>query len=141
MEVPIKTIQLPPQVKRGRSTVAVQDKAPSKRRRKVPAKQDQTSSKGQGKKRASKSVNVDQPLVDGHQKGNTNPVDVHHAQPSTQVRTSLEAGTSETPITPVLGNHEELQGVKEISIHYASSRESYDLRSSTHISHVRLRQR
>jgi hypothetical protein len=31
---------------------------------------------------------------------------------------------------PILGNHEELQGVRDISIHYASSGESYDHRTT-----------
>jgi hypothetical protein len=100
VEVPNKTIQTSSHKKRGRP--AKQDKAPSKRPRKE-------------RKQTSKSVNASQPLVDGHQ------VDIQHPQPSSQARFNDEAGTSENPDPLVLGNHEELHGVQEISINYTSS--------------------
>ena len=60
MEVPIKTIQLPLPKKRGRSTAAPKDNAPSKRPR-IP----RTTS--------SKSVNLSQPQVGRHPKMDEHP--------------------------------------------------------------------
>ena len=60
MEVPIKTIQLPLSKKRGRSTAALKDNAPSKRLR-IP----RTTS--------SKSVNLSQPQVGRHPKMDEHP--------------------------------------------------------------------
>ena len=67
-------------------------------------------------------------------------MDTEHPQHSSQVRTIDEAGTSEHPDPLILGNHEELHGVQEISINYTSSRELFDRKTtmSTHASQLRL---
>jgi hypothetical protein len=70
---------------------------------------------------SSKSVNASKPMVDGHQ------VDtVVHPQSGSQARTNDDARTSEHPDSLVMGNHDEINGVQEISINYTSSGELYD---------------
>jgi protein associated with RNAse G/E len=64
---------------------------------------------------------VGQPMVDRHL------VDLNMSQSSTQARYINEnASTSENPNTLVLGNHEESNGIEEISINYTSSGEVYN---------------
>jgi hypothetical protein len=93
----------------------------------VTTEKDNTTSKRPRKERkrpSKKEVNTSQPMVERHL------VDTEHPQYSTQVRNINEAGTSENPCSLVLENHEEPQGIKEISINYTNSRETYD-RSTT----------
>jgi hypothetical protein len=68
-----------------------------------------------------KTMNVSQPVVDRHL------VNINIIQSSTQVRYINEtARTLKIPHTLVLGNHEALNGIEEISINYNSSEEVYD---------------
>ena len=107
VEVPNKTIQTPSVQKRGRAATK-KDNAPVKHPRK------------EKKKTSQKTVNKNQPMVEGHQ------VVTKQPQSSSQVRTINEAGTSEIPNTLVLENHEESNGTQEIFINYTSSGEMYD---------------
>jgi len=83
MEVPIKTIQLPLPKKRGRSTAAPKDNAPSKRPR-IP------------RTISSKSVNPSQPQVDRHPKWMSiqNP---DQNPPESTVHPNYDPGTLEHP--------------------------------------------
>jgi hypothetical protein len=66
-------------------------------------------------------MNVSQPVVDRHL------VNINIIQSSTQVRYINEtARTLKIPHTLVLGNHEALNGIEEISINYNSFEEVYD---------------
>jgi hypothetical protein len=68
-----------------------------------------------------KMVNVSQPVVDRHL------VDINMPQSSTQACYINEnASMSKNPDTLILGNHEESNGIEEISINYTSSREVDD---------------
>jgi hypothetical protein len=66
---------------------------------------------------SSKKVNASQPTVDGHQ------VYVINPRPSPHVHTTEQARGSEDPDSLILGNHDEFNGVQEISINYTSSGE------------------
>jgi hypothetical protein len=109
-----KNTQLP---KRGRN-LDNKDKASQKRLRgmRIP----QTVNVGQ--------LRVDiQPSVEkGHLK------DVHHPGPSTSVHTNVRAGTSEYLDSIVEGNHNESEGIDEISTNYVESRESFN-RNTTNV--------
>ena len=113
MEVPIKTIQLPLPKKRGRSTAAPKDNATSKRPRISRA-------------RSSKSVNPSQPQVGRHPIVDKNPTSGPNPQPGSTVHPNSDPRISEHPDSIVLGNVESNNGVKEISINYIDSGESYD---------------
>jgi len=102
IEVPNKTIQLPPQKpvqgKRGRSKAINQDVAPKRQR-----KQNNKNSE---------LVNVTQQQVERHQVNKQNP------HPTSTMHSISDVGTSERPDDIVLGNNELSQGVQEISINY-----------------------
>ena len=111
VEVPNKTTQPPSKPKRGR---ARQQEDASRKRPKTGRK-----------KLNSTTVNVSQLLVDGHR------VDtIEHPQTSSQARATDDAGRSEDPDALVLGNHDELHGVQEISINYTSSGELLDRKTT-----------
>jgi hypothetical protein len=55
------------------------------------------------------------PMVEWHL------VDIEHPQSNTQARNINEARTSENHDSFILGNHEEPQGIEEISINYTNS--------------------
>ena len=117
VEVPIKTIQLPLPNKRGRSTAAPKDNATSKRSRIPRAK-------------SSKSVNPNQPQVGRHPIVDKNPTSGPNPQPGSTVHPNSDPGISEHPDSIVLGNVESNNGVKEISINYIDSGESYDRKTT-----------
>jgi hypothetical protein len=117
VEVPIKTIQLPLPKKRGRSTAAPKDNAPSKRPRKSSTK-------------SSKSVIPSQPQVGRHPIGDKSPTLGPNPQPGSMVHPNSDPGTSEHPDSIVLGNVESNNRVKEISINYIYSGESYDRKTT-----------
>ena len=114
IEVPNKTIQLPPQKpvqgKRGRSKAINQDVAPKRQR-----KQNNKNSE---------LVNVTQQQVERHQ------VNKQNSHPTSTVHSISDVGTSERPDDIVLGNNEPSQGVQEISINYIDSGESYDRKTT-----------
>jgi hypothetical protein len=53
-------------------------------------------------------------------------VGIERPQSNTQARNINEAGTSKNPSSLILGNHEEPQGIEEISINCTNSGEIYD---------------
>jgi hypothetical protein len=53
-------------------------------------------------------------------------VDTINSRPGSHVHTIEQVGGSEDPDSLVLGNHDEIHGVQEISINYTSSRELFD---------------
>ena len=114
IEVPNKTIQLPPQKlvqgKRGGSKAINQDVAP-KRQRKQNSKN-------------SELVNVTQQQVERHQ------VNKQNSHPTSTMHSISDVGTSERPDDIILGNNEPSQGVQEISINYIDSGESYDRKTT-----------
>jgi len=114
IEVPNKTIQLPPQKpvqgKRGRSKAINQDVAPKRQR-----KQNNKNSE---------LVNVTQQQVERHQ------VNKQNSHPTSTMHSISDVGTSERPDDIVLGNNEPSQGVQEISINYIDSGESYDRKTT-----------
>jgi hypothetical protein len=112
VDVPIKTIQLSLPKKRGRSTAAPKV-APSKRLRISRAK-------------SSKSVNASQPQVGRHPIVDKNLTPGPNSQPGSTVHLNSDSGTLEHPDSIVLGNDE----VKEISINYIDSGESYDRKTT-----------
>jgi hypothetical protein len=63
-------------------------------------------------------VNANQPEVDRHQD------DVQHQEPSINMHTNSNAGTSKQPDSIVIGNHTEPKEVNEISTNYIDSGES-----------------
>jgi hypothetical protein len=63
-----------------------------------------------------KTVNASQPKVDEHQ------VDTINPRPSPHVHTIEQTRGLEDPDSLILGNHDEIHGVQEISINYTSSR-------------------
>jgi hypothetical protein len=103
VDVPIKTTPPP---KRGR--VSQQKNAPTKRLRTMR----KTSS--------SKTVNTSQPKIDGHQ------VDTINPQLIPPIHTIEQARGSEYPGSLILGNHDEIHGVQEMSINYTNSGELFD---------------
>jgi hypothetical protein len=107
VEVPKKTIQTSQVQKRGRATTK-KDDVMSKHLRKERKRPDK------------KVVNASQPMVERHL------VDTKCPQSSTHARNINEAETSENPGSLVLENHEEPQGIEEISINYTNSGETYD---------------
>ena len=113
IEVPNKNIQLLPlPKKRGRSTAAPKDDDQTKRRR-IP------------RTKSTKSVNTSQPKVCRRPKVDTNPIPGPIPQSGSMVHPNTDPGTSEHPDSIVLGNDESHKGVKEISINYIDSGESY----------------
>ena len=118
VEVPNKNIQLLPlKKKRGRSTAAPKDDAQTKRQRILRTK-------------STKSVNPNQPKVGRRPKVDTNPIPGPNPQPGSMVHPNTDPGTSEHPDSTFLGNDESNQGVKEISVNYIDSRESYDRKTT-----------
>ena len=57
-------------------------------------------------------------------------MDQEDPQPNLTMHNISEAGTSERPDTLVLGDHEESNGVQEISIHYMNTGKSYNRRTT-----------
>jgi hypothetical protein len=53
-------------------------------------------------------------------------VDTINPRPGPHVHTIEQVGGSEDPDSLVLGNHDEIHGVQEISINYTSSGELFD---------------
>jgi hypothetical protein len=53
-------------------------------------------------------------------------VDTINSLPNPSVRTIEQTSASKVPDSLVLGNHDEIHGVHEISINYTSSRELFD---------------
>jgi hypothetical protein len=100
VEVPIKTIQLPLPKKRGRSTAAPKDNAPSK----CPKK---------SRTKSSKSVNPSQPQVGKHPIVDKSPIQGPNPQPRSTVHSNSDSGTLEHPDSIVLGNVESNNGVKK----------------------------
>ena len=118
VEVPNKNIQLLPLTKkRGRSTAAPKDDAQMKRQR-IP------------RTKSTKSVNPSQPKVGRRPKVDTNPIPGPIPQPGSMVHPNTDPGTSEHPDSIVLGNDKSHKGVKEISISYIDSGESYDRKTT-----------
>jgi hypothetical protein len=107
VEVTQKTIQTS-QVRKRRRATTKKDNTTSKRPRKVRKRHDK------------KIVNASQPMVVRHL------VDIECPQSNTQACNINEAGTSENFGSLVLGNHEEPQGIEEISTNYTNSGETYD---------------
>ena len=106
VEVPTKTTQTPNESKRGRNLVSrniASQKPPRKQRKPNPL-----------------PVNAIQPQVEGHQP------DAQHLEPSINAHKNIIAGTSEHHDSIVVGNHIESEGIKEISINYIESGESYN---------------
>jgi hypothetical protein len=76
--------------------------------------------------KSSKSVNPSQPQVGRHPIVDKNPTPRPNPQPGSTVHPNSDPGTSEHPDSIILGNDESINGVKEISINYIDSGESYD---------------
>jgi hypothetical protein len=108
VEVPNKTTQLPS--KRGRSK-AISTNATSSKQRK-------------GKNKSPNTTNATQPHVEKH------PVEVKSSHPTSTVHSITDAGTSKRPDAIILGNNDASQRVREISINYIESGESYDRKST-----------
>jgi hypothetical protein len=107
VEVPNKTTQIIPiGNKRGRGNSKVQDK------------------------KQKKVVNEDQLSVDVHLVNNQYLLERFDMIPSSLMRINIEAGTLEDPRSNVLGNHDDLLRVDEISINYIETRESYDRKAT-----------
>jgi len=60
----------------------------------------------------------------------TNPIPGPNPQSGSMVHPNTDPGTSEHPDSTVLGNDKSDQGVKEISVNYIDSRESYDRKTT-----------
>ena len=56
--------------------------------------------------------------------------DAQHQEPSINVRTNTNAGTSKHSDPVVMGNHTVPEGIKEISTNYIDSGESYDRKTT-----------
>ena len=102
IEVPNKTIQLPSQQEKGRSTAT--PKAPNSRKRTRKRRNE-----------PSETVNAAQPKVERHQ------VDTPNPHPTSTVHTNHDDGTSEHPDNVVLGNTKQSEEVQEISTNYVDS--------------------
>jgi hypothetical protein len=113
VKVPIKTIQLSLPKKRGRSTAAPKDNASTKCLRISRTK-------------SSKSVNPSQPQVGRHPIVDKNPKLGPNPQLVSTLHPNSDPGTSKHPDSIILGNDESINGVKELTIDYINSRESYD---------------
>ena len=81
--------------------------------------------------RIPQTVNVGQPQVDvqpsveeGHLK------DVQHTGPSTSVHTNIGAGASKHLDSIIEGNHDESEGIDEISTNYVESGESFNRKTT-----------
>ena len=111
IEVPNKTIQLPSQQEKGRSTAA--PKAATSRKRTRKQRNEPTE-----------SVNATQPQVEKHQ------VDTPDPHPTSIVYSNPDDGTSKHPNNVVLGNTEQLDEVQEIFTNYVDSRESYNRKTT-----------
>jgi hypothetical protein len=105
---------------------------PPKRGRNLD-KKDKASQKRPRGMRNPQTVNVGQPRVDiqpsvekGHLK------DVHHPGPSTSVHTNVGVGTSKHLDSIVEGNHDESEGIDEISTNYVETGESFN-RNTTNV--------
>jgi len=108
VEVPNKTTQLPS--KRRRSTAISTNAASSKQR--------------EGKNKAPNIANATQPHVETH------PMEVQPSHPTSIVHSITDVGTTERPDAIILGNNDTSQRVREISINYIESGESYDRKST-----------
>ena len=108
VEVPNKTTQLPS--KRGRSTTISTDAASSKQRK--------------GENKVPNTANATRPHVERH------PVEVQPSHPTSIVHSITDVGTMEHPDAIILGNNDTSQRVREISINYIESGESYDRKST-----------
>jgi hypothetical protein len=108
VEVPNKTTQLPS--KRGRSTTISTDPASSKQRKR--------------KNKSFNPVSATQPHVEKH------PVEVQPSHPTSMVHLITDAGTSKCPDATILGNDDASEKVREISINYAKTGESFDRKTT-----------
>jgi hypothetical protein len=111
VEVPNKTIHLPSQQEKGRSTANPKATTSRKRTRK---QRDEPS----------EPVNETQPQVKRHQ------VDIQNPQPTSTVHPNPDDGTSEHPDNVVLQNTEQSDEVQEISTKYVYSGESYNRKTT-----------
>jgi hypothetical protein len=112
MEIWKKTIQSPFVMKKG-ATITKNDNASNNCPRKEKTMHLQNT------------VNVSQHVVDRHL------VNINMPQSSTQAHYMNEStNTSENSDTIILGNHEESNGMEEISINYTNSGEVYDHRTT-----------
>ena len=108
VDVPNKTTQLPS--KRRRSTAISTNAASSKQR--------------EGKNKSPNIANATQPHVETH------PMEVQPSHPTSIVHSITDVGTTERPDAIILGNNDTSQRVREISINYIESGESYDRKST-----------
>ena len=76
------------------------------------------------KNKVPNTANATQPHVERH------PVEVQPSHPISTVHSITDVGTSEHPDAIILGNNDTSQRVREISINYIESRESYDRKST-----------
>jgi hypothetical protein len=75
-------------------------------------------------------VNAGQPRVDIQPSVERHLKDVMHPEPSTTVHTNIGAGTSVHLDSIVVGNHDESEGIDEISINYVESGESFNRKTT-----------
>ena len=77
--------------------------------------------------RISQTVSVGQPRVDIQPSVEERHLkDVHHPGPSTSAHTNIGARTLEHLDSIVEGNHDESEGIEEISTNYVESGESFN---------------
>jgi hypothetical protein len=76
--------------------------------------------------KSSKSVNPSQPQVGRHPIVDKNPKLGPNPQLVSTLHPNSDPGTSKHPDSIILGNDESINGVKELTIDYINSRESYD---------------
>jgi hypothetical protein len=100
-KIPIKTIQLSLPKKRGRSTAAPKDNAPTKCLRILRTK-------------SSKSVNPSQPQVGRHPIVDKNPKPEPNPQLVLTLHPNSDPRTSKHPDSIILGNDESINGVKKL---------------------------
>jgi len=106
VEVPNKTTQL-----LSKRSMAISTDAASSKQRK-------------GKNKVPNTANATQPHVERH------PVEVQPSHPTSTVHSIPDVGTSKHPNTIILENNDTSQRVREISINYIESGESYDRKST-----------
>ena len=102
---------------------------PPKRGRKLD-KKDKASQKHPRGMRTPQTVNVDQQQVDVQPSVEGHPKDVQHPGLSTNVHTDIGAGASERLDSIVVGNHDESEGIEEISTNYVESGESFNRKTT-----------
>ena len=102
---------------------------PPNRGRKLD-KRDNASQKRPRGMRNPQTVNVGQPQVDVQPRVEGHLKDVHHPGPSTNVHTDIGAGASEHLDSIVVGNHDESEGIEEISTNYVESGESFNRKTT-----------